>query len=148
MAMMQWIVAAGTAAFVAIIGLLQLRTAQEKAALDLFERRHEIFTTIRASAREIRSRSQEFDRQRQSDFLSARERSATTSPGNCQGAKTNTTADECSWAGVRDDFAVRVRGNNGHRVLGCPFGRSPHWLKSKNPASEAVRRKAEEGCGR
>jgi bifunctional non-homologous end joining protein LigD len=27
-------------------------------------------------------------------------------------------------------------------------GRSPHWLKSKNPASEAVRREAEEEWGR
>jgi bifunctional non-homologous end joining protein LigD len=27
-------------------------------------------------------------------------------------------------------------------------GRSPHWLKSKNPASEAVRREAEEDWGR
>jgi bifunctional non-homologous end joining protein LigD len=27
------------------------------------------------------------------------------------------------------------------------FGRSPDWLKSKNPASEAVRREAEEDWG-
>jgi len=38
---------------------------------------------------------------------------------------------------------VSKRKGSGYRS-----GRSPHWLKSKNPASEAVRREAEENWGR
>ena len=37
MQIMQWIVAAGTAIFVALVGFFQWRTAQQKAALDLFD---------------------------------------------------------------------------------------------------------------
>jgi hypothetical protein len=43
MQVVQWTVAAGTAIFVALVGFFQWRTAQDKAALDLFERRHEVF---------------------------------------------------------------------------------------------------------
>jgi hypothetical protein len=38
----QWIAAAGTAGIVALVGFFQWRTAQGKAGLDLFERRHEV----------------------------------------------------------------------------------------------------------
>jgi bifunctional non-homologous end joining protein LigD len=33
------------------------------------------------------------------------------------------------------------------KASSCRSGRSPDWLKSKNPASEAVRREAEEDWG-
>jgi len=41
MEIVQWVVAAGTTIFVATVGYFQWRTAQQKAVLDLFDRRHE-----------------------------------------------------------------------------------------------------------
>jgi hypothetical protein len=43
----QWIIAAITATFVALVAFLQWRTAQQKALLDLFERRHAIYEIVR-----------------------------------------------------------------------------------------------------
>jgi hypothetical protein len=56
MTTIQWIVAAGTSAFVALIGFFQYRTAKLKFALDLFERRHAIYVVIRSALRQISSR--------------------------------------------------------------------------------------------
>lgn len=46
---LQWIIAAGTAAFVATIGYFQWRTAQQKVVLELFDRRYAIYLDIRAA---------------------------------------------------------------------------------------------------
>ena len=67
----QWIVAAGTAIFVALVGFFQWRTAQQKAALDLFERRHAIYQVIRDAVRQIRSSSPSFDTKQELEFLEA-----------------------------------------------------------------------------
>jgi len=49
MNIVQWIVAAGTTIFVATVGYFQWRTAEQKAVLDLFDRRHEIYEIVRNS---------------------------------------------------------------------------------------------------
>ena len=51
MYVVQGIVAAGTAVFVALIGYFQWRTAHQRAALDLFDRRYEIFSRYPGSGR-------------------------------------------------------------------------------------------------
>jgi len=71
MQIIQWIVAAGTAIFVALVGLFQWRTAQQKAALDLFDRRHAIYQTIRNAIVQMRSSSTGFDQTREIEFLEA-----------------------------------------------------------------------------
>jgi len=53
MQILQWIVAAGTAVFVATIGYFQWRTAQQKVVLELFDRRHEIYREIREAVARI-----------------------------------------------------------------------------------------------
>jgi hypothetical protein len=74
MQIIQWIVAAGTAVFVALIGFFQWRTAQQKAALDLFDRRHAIYQTIRNAVGQMRSSSPGFDQGREIEFMEAMER--------------------------------------------------------------------------
>jgi hypothetical protein len=74
MQVVQWIVAAGTAVFVALVGFFQWRTAQDKAALDLFERRHEIFLVVREAVGQMVSSSPGFDRAREIEFLQMMER--------------------------------------------------------------------------
>jgi hypothetical protein len=74
MQIIQWIVAAGTAIFVALVGFFQWRTAQQKAALDLFDRRHAIYLTIRNAVGQMRSSSTGFDQAREIEFLQAMER--------------------------------------------------------------------------
>jgi hypothetical protein len=74
MQIIQWIVAAGTAIFVALVGFFQWRTAQQKAALDLFDRRHAIYQTIRNAVGQMRSSSTGFDQAREVEFLEAMER--------------------------------------------------------------------------
>jgi hypothetical protein len=55
----QWTAAAGTAIFVALVGFFQCRIAQQKAALDLFDRRHAIYEIVREAVGQ--SRGQEFE---------------------------------------------------------------------------------------
>ena len=74
MQIIQWTVAAGTAIFVALVGFFQWRTAQQKAALDLFDRRHAIYLTIRSAVGQMRSSSTGFDQAREVEFLEAMER--------------------------------------------------------------------------
>lgn len=74
MAIIQWIVAAGTAVFVALIAYLQLRTAQQRAALDLFDRRYELFCVFREAVAQMTRSSAGFDQQRERDFIQAKER--------------------------------------------------------------------------
>ena len=70
----QWIVAAGTAVFVALVGFFQWRTTQDKAALDLFERRHEVYLVVRMAVRQMVSSSPGFDQARETEFLEMMER--------------------------------------------------------------------------
>jgi hypothetical protein len=70
----QWIIAAGTAIFVALVGFFQWRTAQQKAVLDLFERRHAIYEIVRKAVGTIASNSTAFDQGREAEFMQAMER--------------------------------------------------------------------------
>jgi hypothetical protein len=74
MALIQWIVAAGTAVFVALVGYFQLRTAQQREALDLFDRRYELFRVFREAVGQMTISSAGFDQQRETDFIQAKER--------------------------------------------------------------------------
>ena len=68
MEIVQWIVAAGTAAFVATTGFFQWRTAQQKAVLDLFDRRHEIYEVVRVTVGHILRNSTEFQHKEDARF--------------------------------------------------------------------------------
>lgn len=70
----QWAIAAVTAIFVAVIAFLQWRTAQQKAVLDLFERRHAIYEIVRNAVGTIASNSTAFDPSCDVAFLEAMER--------------------------------------------------------------------------
>ena len=74
MEVIQWIVAAGTAVFVATVGFFQWQTTQQKAVLDLFDRRHEIYSVVRKAVGQIVSQSQGYDQKQEVEFLSAKER--------------------------------------------------------------------------
>ena len=74
MQVVQWIFAAGTAVFVALVGFFQWRTAQDKAALDLFERRHEIFLIVRKAIGQMVSSSPGFGQAREIEFAEMMER--------------------------------------------------------------------------
>jgi hypothetical protein len=73
MEMMQWIFAASTALFVAFVALLQWRTAQQKAVLDLFDRRHEIFLSVCGAVDLILRDIQRFDQQGEQEFAVAKD---------------------------------------------------------------------------
>lgn len=70
----QWAIAAITAIFVALVAFLQWRTAQQKAVLDLFERRHAIYEIVRNAVSTIASNSNAFDQGREVEFMQAMER--------------------------------------------------------------------------
>lgn len=70
----QWIIAAITAFFVAMVAFLQWRTAQQKAVLDLFERRHAIYEIVRNAVATMASNSNSFDQGREVEFMQAMER--------------------------------------------------------------------------
>jgi hypothetical protein len=74
MQVVQWTVAAGTAIFVALVGFFQWRTAQDKAALDLFERRHEVYSVVRKAVAQMVSSSPGFDQAREIEFAEMTER--------------------------------------------------------------------------
>jgi len=74
MATLQWIIAAITAGFVALVGYLQWRTAQNKAVLDLFERRREIYNAVRKAVAQIVTNSTGFDQSKEIEFIDAMER--------------------------------------------------------------------------
>jgi hypothetical protein len=57
----QWIIAAVTAFFVALVAFFQWRTAQQKAVLDLFEQRHAIYDVVRNAVSTMTSSSTAFD---------------------------------------------------------------------------------------
>jgi hypothetical protein len=70
----QWTIAAGTAIFVALVGYFQWRTAQQKAVLDLFDRRHAIYEIVRKAVGTMVSSSTTFDQSREIEFVDAMER--------------------------------------------------------------------------
>jgi hypothetical protein len=74
MDLVQWIVAAGTTIFVATVGYFQWRTAQQKAVLDLFERRHQIFEIVRSTVGTMMTNSHQFDQQKEIEFSKTMER--------------------------------------------------------------------------
>ena len=74
MEIVQWIFAAGTAVFVAIVAFFQWSTAEQKAVLDLFDRRHEIYEIVRNSVGQMLSSSPEFDLARMKEFGKTMER--------------------------------------------------------------------------
>jgi len=74
MEVVQWIVAAGTAIFVALVGFFQWRTAQDKAALDLFDRRHKIYSVVRKAVAQMVSSSPGFDQACEIEFAAIMER--------------------------------------------------------------------------
>jgi hypothetical protein len=67
----QWIVAAITAIFVAAVAFLQWRTAQQKAVLDLFDRRYAIYEIVRKAVGTITTNSSAFDQSREIEFMQA-----------------------------------------------------------------------------
>lgn len=70
----QWIIAAITTTFVAAVAFLQWRTAQQKAVLDLFDRRHVIYEVVRNAVGTMSSNSTAFDQAREVEFMQAMER--------------------------------------------------------------------------
>jgi hypothetical protein len=74
MQVVQRIFATGTAIFVALVGFFQWRTAQDKDALDLFERRHEIYLVVRKFVAQMVGSSPGFDQACEIEFLQMMER--------------------------------------------------------------------------
>jgi hypothetical protein len=70
----QWVIAAITAIFVAVVAFLQWRTAQQKAVLDLFDRRHAIYEIVRNAVSTMTGNSNTFDGGREVEFMQAMER--------------------------------------------------------------------------
>jgi hypothetical protein len=69
----QAIIAAATAIFVAAVGYYQWRTAEQKAVLDLFDRRRAIYDVVHSCVLQMISSSPGFDQQRETEFLRAKE---------------------------------------------------------------------------
>lgn len=69
----QWIIAAITAIFVAAVAYLQWRTAQQKAVLDLFDRRRAIYEIVRKAVGTMSSNSMTFDQTREVEYMQAME---------------------------------------------------------------------------
>jgi hypothetical protein len=70
----QWTIAAVTTIFVALVAFLQWRTAQQKAMLDLFDQRHEIYEIVRNAVGAISTNSLAFDQAREIEFMQTMER--------------------------------------------------------------------------
>jgi len=71
MATLQWIIAAITSALVLAVGFLQWRTAQQKAVLDLFDKRFKIYETAKNCVEQVSINPNRFDNERQKEFLKA-----------------------------------------------------------------------------
>jgi hypothetical protein len=74
MQIVQWTIAAGTTIFVALVGFFQWRTAQQKAVLDLFDRRHSIYQVVRKAVGQMVASSPGFDQSGEIEFIEAMER--------------------------------------------------------------------------
>ena len=64
-------IAAVTAIFLALVAFLQWRTAHQKAVLDLFERRHSIYETVRKGVGMMIRNSNGFDQACEAEFAQA-----------------------------------------------------------------------------
>jgi hypothetical protein len=73
MTLLQWLVAALTAIFVAAVAFLQWRTAQQKAVLDLFDRRFKIYETVKTCVYEANRNAGYFNEEREREFLKVRD---------------------------------------------------------------------------
>ena len=71
MATLQWIIAAITSALVLAVGFFQWRTAQQKAVLDLFDKRFKIYETVKNCVDQVSINRNRFDNERQKEFLKA-----------------------------------------------------------------------------
>ena len=60
----QWIVAAITSALVLLVAFLQWRTAQQKAVLDLFEKRFKIYEVVKSCVDQMRTNPEDFGNER------------------------------------------------------------------------------------
>src|SRR5262249_3882606 len=58
----------------ALVGYLQWSTAQQKAVLDLFDRRHEIYRCVRTTVAQMVTNSMGLDQEKENKFLEAKER--------------------------------------------------------------------------
>ena len=72
MATLQWIIAAITSALVLAVGFLQWRTAQQKAVLDLFDKRFKIYETVKNCVDLVGTNPEDFGNERQKEFLKAK----------------------------------------------------------------------------
>ena len=72
MATLQWIIAAITSALVLAVGFLQWRTAQQKAVLDLFDKRFKIYETVKNCVDQVGTNPEDFGNERQKEFLKAK----------------------------------------------------------------------------
>jgi hypothetical protein len=72
MTLLQWLVAALTAIFVAAVAFLQWRTAQQKAVLDLFDRRFEIYETVKNCVDQVHTNPLCFGGELEKEFLKAK----------------------------------------------------------------------------
>jgi hypothetical protein len=70
----EWAIASGIAVFGVIVAFFQWRTAQQKAAFDLFEKRQAIYDIVRRTVRTMSSNSLAFDQEREAEFLQSIER--------------------------------------------------------------------------
>jgi hypothetical protein len=73
MGVLQWIVAAITSALVLVVAFLQWRMAQQKAVLDLFEKRFKIYEVVKSCVDQMRTNPEDFGNERQREFLKARD---------------------------------------------------------------------------
>ena len=71
MTLLQWLVAATTSALVLWVAFLQWRTAQQKAVLDLFDRRFKIYETVKNCVDHMKGNPQDFGGWQEKEFLKA-----------------------------------------------------------------------------
>jgi hypothetical protein len=70
----EWVIATAIAIFGAMVGFFQYRTAQQKAAFDLFGERQAIYKIVCRTVRTMSSNSLMFDQRHEAQFLEAMER--------------------------------------------------------------------------
>jgi hypothetical protein len=68
-ALIQWAIATGTTIFVALVAFFQWRTSQQKAVLDLFDRRQAIYDVVYKAVETMYFNSKSFDFQRERELM-------------------------------------------------------------------------------
>jgi hypothetical protein len=71
MTLLQWLVAAITSALVALVGILQWRTAQQKAVHELYNDRFRIYEVVKNCVDQVSINPGYFDSEREKEFLKA-----------------------------------------------------------------------------